>query len=60
MDRVVCSTELSKENASLFKDYLREHHIYFEASEADNLIYFSCDMTMEEMEEANRWIDEHI
>ena len=59
-ERVVCSTELTREEAELFKEYLRENDIYFEASEADHLIYFSCEMSAEEMDDANEWLDAHI
>lgn len=60
MKRLNCSAELTKEAAPLFKNYLREHDIYFEASEAENLIHFSCEMSEEEMTEANKWIEEHV
>ena len=60
MKRLVCSTELTKEGATLFKSYLREHDIYFEASEVEHLIHFLCEMSEEEMEEANKWIEEHV
>jgi len=43
-----CNVELVKEKAELFKDYLRHHNIYFEPSEAFNLIHFECFVTEEE------------
>lgn len=60
MIRSFCSVELTRESATLFKNYLRENDIYFEASEADNLIHFSCELSWEEMKKANRWIDENL
>lgn len=60
MKRETCTTELTKMSAVIFKNYLREHDIYFEASEAGGLIYFSCMMTEEEMNEANTWLEKYL
>ena len=59
-DRDWYGTELSKEGAELFKDYLRLNDIYFEASQADDLVHFECFMTMPELYSANEWIEERI
>lgn len=59
-DRDWYGTELTKEGADLFKQYLNQNDIYFEASEADNLIHFECFMTDDELYSANEWIDERF
>lgn len=53
-------TELTKEGAELFKLYLFQHDIYFEASEAGNLIHFECFMTEEELYSADKWLEERF
>lgn len=53
-------TELTKEGAELFKLYLLQNGIYFEASEADNLIHFECFMTDEELYSADEWLEERF
>ncbi len=42
------NVELEPEKADVFKDYLRKARIYFEPSEAGNLVHFECLMTKEE------------
>lgn len=59
-DRDWYGTELTKEGADLFKSYLLQHDIYFEASQADNLVHFECFMTLEELYFANEWIEERF
>ena len=59
-DRDWYGTELTKEGADLFKQYLFQNSIYFEASEADNLIHFECFMTDHELYSANEWIEERF
>lgn len=59
-DRDWYGTELTKEGAAAFKLYLLQNDIYFEASEADNLVHFECFMTMSELYSANEWIDERF
>lgn len=54
--RVNC--ELPRETAGRFKEYCRDMHIQFEASECYNLIHFECMMTETEIEKANQFIDE--
>ena len=53
-------TELTKEGAELFKLYLLQNDIYFEASEAGNLIHFKCFMTEEELYSADEWLEERF
>lgn len=60
VEREICSIELTKTSAEIFKNYLRKHDIYFEASEAGSLIYFSCMMTDEEMNNANTWLEKYL
>lgn len=59
-DRDWYGTELTKEGAELFKQYLNENKIYFEASEADCLVHFECFMTDEELYSADNWLDERF
>lgn len=60
MERVICSAAMTKSGAELFKKYLNERDIYFEPSELADSIYFSCEMTEEELNEANKWIEDNI
>lgn len=59
-DRDWYGTELTKEGAELFKEYLRHNDIYFEASQADSLIHFECFMTDEELYSADIWLTERF
>lgn len=59
-DRDWYGTELTKEGAELFKLYLLQNDIYFEASEAGNLIHFECFMTEEELYSADEWLEERF
>lgn len=59
-DRDWYGTELTKEGAELFKDYLRLNDIYFEASQADDLVHFECFMTVPELYSANDWLEERF
>ena len=52
------NTELPKGTANRFKEYLRDNHIQYEASEADNLIHFECYMSETQISNANAFIDE--
>lgn len=60
MKRVNCSSILTKNEAELFKKYLSENNIYFEPSEIDDSVYFLCQMTDEELDKANEWIEAHF
>ena len=59
-DRAWYGTELTKEGAEVFRLYLLQNEIYFEASQADNLVHFECFMTMPELYSANEWIEERF
>lgn len=56
MERKWYNTELSIVVADIFRDYLREYEIQYEASEAFNLIHFECRMTEAERKAANEWL----
>lgn len=51
------STELPREMAGKFKEYLRDMHIWHEASECGTLIHFEVRVTDEEFCKANQFID---
>lgn len=51
------NTELPKKNSRTFKEYLRDMHIRFEASECGDLIHFECYMSQDEISKANAFID---
>ena len=42
------SAELSAPSANIFKHYLRSLNVYFEPSEAGQMVYFKCLMSEEE------------
>lgn len=50
------SVELEPDKAETLKDYLRKAKIYFEPSEAGNLVHFECCMTEEECESVNDYL----
>lgn len=60
MERVNCGAIMTKTRAELFKSYLREHNIYFEPSELGDSVHFSCKMTEEELNQANKWIEANL
>ena len=51
------STELEKELAGRFKEYCRDMHLQYEASEADNLIHFEVYATESQMMNANGFLN---
>lgn len=53
-------TELTKTEADLFRKYLLEHDIPYEASGAYQLVHFECCMTDDEAKAADEWIVENI
>lgn len=53
-------TELSKEEAEIFREYLLKQGIQYEASEVYHLIHFECCMTDDEAKSADNWIVENI
>ena len=50
------SVELTKDYADILKDYLRKVGVYFEPSEAGNLIHFECYMTECECNDVNAFL----
>ena len=54
------STELTKEEAEMLKDFLNENDIEYEASEAYNLIHFEINVNEYEKEAINGFIDENF
>ena len=53
-------TEMNKDEAELFKKYLRDRDIPYEASGVCQLIHFECCMTDDEAKAADEWIEENI
>ena len=60
LERKWYSSELRKVYADDFKQYLREHDLKYEPSEVGDYIHFEVYMTLEELREANIWIDRHV
>ena len=54
------NTELTKDEAEMFKDFLDENDIEYEASEAYNLIHFEINVNEYEKEAINGFIDENF
>lgn len=52
--------ELERDEAEIFKKYLREQGIKYEPSEAYNLIHIESYMTPEQIREADKFCDEHF
>lgn len=52
------NVELPKETAGRFKEYLRDMHIPYEASEAYNLIHFEVYVDATEAANANVFLEE--
>lgn len=55
-ERAWFGSEMSKELAENFKQYLRGNNIKFEPSECYDLVHFECFMTEEEAAAANTWL----
>lgn len=55
-----CRLDLTKDEAELFTNYLKEHALYFEPSENGQLVHFECIMSDEEMAAANKWLEENL
>lgn len=51
------STELNKSEAASFKHYLRTHNINYESSGCWELVHFECEMTEQQVNDANNFID---
>ena len=48
LEKAWYNVELNKEQADIFKDYLRKARVYYEPSEVGLMIHFECLMTREE------------
>ena len=51
------SVELDAMRSNIFKHYLHSLDIYFEPSEAGQMVYFKCHMTEEECETVNSFLE---
>ena len=49
-------TQLSREDAKRFKEYCRDNHLQYEASEADNLIHFEVYVNQLEERDCNDFL----
>ena len=47
---------VDKQTGEKYKQYLREHDIYFEPSEAYDSVYISFDVTEDELKALEDWI----
>ena len=56
-DRKWYNVELLKDNAKLLNGYLKNHGIYFEPSEAGDLIHFECYMNEIEAQLVNEFLE---
>ena len=50
------NAEFTKENAKIFTEFLKEHRIQFEPSEAGNLVHFQLNLSIMELATVNAWI----
>lgn len=57
MLRTWMSTELPTETAGRFKEYCRDMHLKYEASEAGDLIHFEVKCSVTEAADADEFID---
>lgn len=48
--------DFTKENAKIFNQFLKEHRIQFEPSQAGNLVHFQMNLSMMELITVNAWI----
>lgn len=60
MIRVWFHVDMTKENADIFTDYLREKEVNFEPSENYNLVHIACFMNNEERRSANKFLHDVI
>lgn len=47
--------EMNKRKAEIFREYLIKNDIYYEPSEAYNIIHFECKMTEKELRDTEQW-----
>ena len=55
--RTYYNVELPKETAGRFKEYCRDMHLKYEASECFNLIHFEVNCNENELKEANAFLN---
>lgn len=60
VERKWYSNELRKVYADDFKKYLREQGLKYEPSEVGDYIHFEVYMTLDELREANIWVDRNV
>lgn len=54
------SCQVDKQTAEKYKKYFRENDIYFEPSEAYDLVHISFMITDEEMKQLDKWVGKNI
>ena len=54
------SCQVDKRTAEKYKKYFRENDIYFEPSEAYDLVHISFMITDEEMKQLDKWVKKNI
>lgn len=52
--------DMTKENADIFTDYLREKEVNFEPSENGDFVHFACYMTNKERRDANKFLHDVV
>lgn len=52
------NVELQRETAKRFRGFLRDIHVRFETSKADNLIHFEVLVTNAEAREVNKFLEQ--
>jgi hypothetical protein len=54
------SCQVSPKTAELYKQYFREHGIYFEPSEFLDLVHISFEMTETEVKKLTKWLNRQL
>lgn len=54
------SCQVNKQAAEKYKQYFRENDIYFEPSEAYNLVHISFQVSEEELKAMDNWIRKEL
>lgn len=54
------SCQVDKHTAEKYKEYFRENDIYFEPSEAYDLVHISFDVSEEELKALDDWIRKEL
>lgn len=55
-DKKQWECQVNKKTAEIYKRYFRENDIYFEPSEAYNLVHISFMVTDDEMNKLTKWV----